>query len=832
MVIIKSKIQIYDKNTNVFNRNGRVLNNTLLCYITEELNGTYELELDHPLDARLKWQELKEDNIIKADGQYFRIYHKKKVLNRIVVNARHIFYDLYDNFLEDVRPENLSGIAALDWILARTQFPHPFICTGDVAGSNTRYFVRQNVVEAIMGSEGIINTWGGEIERDNFIIRYKQARGLDRGVHVRYGKNIIGIEETINLDSVCTRMMPIGRDGLMLPEKYIDSPYINNYPHPKIRKYEFDIGIDEEKGITEAMAIEQLRAAAIAFRDVNKIDIPPVNYKIDFIELSKTEEYKNYAVLETVYMGDTVTIKHSKLNIDLKAKVIRIKKNVLTDRIEVVELGNFKNNLASALSNISNGLNNLKALQAQDKSSLQQAIDNATTLLTTALGGYVLKRENEILIMDTKDPMTATKVWRWNLNGLGYSDTGINGPYETAITMDGSIVGSFLTVHSVTADHLESGIGQSLDLSSNTSVRIAVGQIGGNNLIKDSSFEFGKFAALPINSAVCGREATTASHGSIRYKITTSAASPASGMGVLITGLVVGKTYTFSADVRQPTARDFRLGVFNNAWGTVATKTCHSSAPLIWERFSMTFVATETTQRVSVINSVASVVDIYTDCWKLEEGENATAWSPHADELKSVNVDITDDGLTVRNGKVSIKNNTGTEVLKGDTSGNLEMIGKLTAGGAYKIELDNGILRFIGESGRQINMGYYDFPTKMITHNSINSTGAIVDGSVDWKGGSYLYGKIYNQVVSCYCAASSVATMFAFTVTISQNASVGITNILGMYANSLASEADAQLVAPVFDASGELISYQIRLRTFGATPAITIKVTTTIIGGR
>ena len=64
-----SKIMIYDKNTNVFNRNGRVLNDTLSCYVIEELNGAYELELDHPIDARLKWQELQNDNIIKADGQ-------------------------------------------------------------------------------------------------------------------------------------------------------------------------------------------------------------------------------------------------------------------------------------------------------------------------------------------------------------------------------------------------------------------------------------------------------------------------------------------------------------------------------------------------------------------------------------------------------------------------------------------------------------------------------------------------------------------------------------------------------------------------------------------
>lgn len=146
MEVKKGKlIQIYDKNTTDFSKNGRVLQDTLSCYVTEELNGAYELELEHPIDG--KWQELVEGNIIKADGQLFRIYNKQKTLARIKVNARHIFYDLYDNFLEDVRPENQSGIGALDWILTHTQYPHPFTCTGDVDGSNTRYFVRKMLLK-------------------------------------------------------------------------------------------------------------------------------------------------------------------------------------------------------------------------------------------------------------------------------------------------------------------------------------------------------------------------------------------------------------------------------------------------------------------------------------------------------------------------------------------------------------------------------------------------------------------------------------------------------------------------------------------------------------
>ena len=453
-------IQIYGKSTTVFSRNGRALHEALSCYVDEELNGKHEAELEYPLDKTGKWKELSEGSLIKVDGQIFRIYNKKKTLQGISVNARHLFYDNLDNFLEDVRPENLSGVLAGQWIMARTQYPNLFTVSGTLGGNATRYFIRKNVVEAFMGDTGIINTWGGEIEHDNYNIILHGTRGLDRDVHIRYGKNILGIEETLNLDEVCTRMMPVGKDGLLLPEKYIDSPYLANYPYPKIKTYDFS---DAE---TEA----DLRTAAQALMDNGEIDIPKVNYKVDFIELSKTEEYKDYAVLERIYLGDTVTIKHSKLGFDLKARVIKVKKNILTGRNENLELGYFLPNLASSSNSVGNVLINMAELIRNNKSSMQQAIDDATLLLTTALGGYVVKRNGEILIMDTEDPMTAVKLWRWNLNGFGYSKTGINGPFELAITMDGKVVANTAFFNSIVTNLIASDIGSSLNLTSNISI--------------------------------------------------------------------------------------------------------------------------------------------------------------------------------------------------------------------------------------------------------------------------------------------------------------------------------------------------------------------------
>lgn len=442
-------INLYDKNCTSFNNNGLVvLSDCKSCFIEEKLNDSYELTLEYPIDDRGKWQYLTEGNIIKADGQLFRIYHKQKTLDGIQINARHIFYDLLDNFVESCNIQNTNAAGTIDDILTATQYSHPFTSMSDVTGLNSINVIAQNPVEAIMNKGGVIDLYGGELVRDNFTIKLLQARGLDRGVLISYGKNIQGINEDIDLDSVITRIYPTGKDGLILTEKYVDSPYINNYPHPKIKPIAFD-DIETE---------DALRIAAQSYFTNTKCDIPLANYKIDFLELTKTEEYKNYSILESVYMGDTVTVKHTKLNINLKCKVIRIKKNILTNRIEEVELGSFKPSLADSINDTADAINSITdGKGGLNLTALANAIKNATNLIISGNEGHVIQDENGISIMDTTDKTTAVKVWRWNLNGLGYSSTGWNGPYTTAITADGKIVADFITVGVLDGTLLKAG---------------------------------------------------------------------------------------------------------------------------------------------------------------------------------------------------------------------------------------------------------------------------------------------------------------------------------------------------------------------------------------
>lgn len=459
------KISIYDRQETDFNHNGIVLNQSTLCDIEEELNGMYMLELEYPAFGNDKYNHLKEENIIKADGQLFRIYSSVVNFNYIEVKARHIFYDLLHNFLEDVRPTSMNLANALDWTLSRTQYPHKFRSMSDVGTISTRYFERVNPVEAILGDDGLIARWGGEIVRDNHYIRVYRNRGSNKGSQIAYGKNLNGLQVSRDMDELATRIMPVAKDGLLLPEKYIDSPLINNYNQPYIKEVKVSMGVKDavlddddiivEEAITETEVFEEMRRVVNNLYEIDKVDVPTVNIVADLISLENTEEYKDLKALEIVNLGDTVSCTDNPLKVDFEAKVIRIKKDIISGMNVEVELGQFKKDLSSSFDNV---IKDIVEDFESDHSDLEEAVKRATDSIVNTLGGYVIKRKGELLIMDTEDPKTATTVWRWNLGGLGYSSNGIDGPFDLAMTMDGEIVANFITSGELNASIIKAGV--------------------------------------------------------------------------------------------------------------------------------------------------------------------------------------------------------------------------------------------------------------------------------------------------------------------------------------------------------------------------------------
>ena len=439
---------LYEKGTTDFTRNGLgFLNNVITAKITEELNGEYSLVFEYPLDELLS-NDLIEERIVKcqvADGtkQCFIIKNVEKTYEKIRVTCSHLFYLLIDDIAEDIYPQNLSPKPFLDWILTRANYQLPFTTTSDVSIQRTGRYVRRNLVEIILGEaeNSLINLFGIEIKRNNWNIGLQARIGADRGEKLIYGKNITGINVTVDSNGIYTRIMPVGYDALLLPEKYIDADNINDYPYPKIGIVEFnDIKYDPEDESayhTLDEAYEALRNAVEELYD-NHINEPKVNIKIDWLELSKTEEYKQYSNLERVELGDTI---HAEIfGLDYTTRVIKTVYNPLTDMVEQFEIGTFEPSYATQMNKYEIDLERINPA-----SLLEEAQTNATNLITQAMGGYIYKTESELYIMDSPDPNQAQHVWRWNINGLGYSSTGINGTYGIAMTMDGAIVADFIT---------------------------------------------------------------------------------------------------------------------------------------------------------------------------------------------------------------------------------------------------------------------------------------------------------------------------------------------------------------------------------------------------
>lgn len=452
-------MKIYPGNETNFTNNGYgFLTDVLSAAVTEELNGDYYLTFNYVLNGALS-EYIVQDNIIqcKVEGgtnQLFRIKRVTKDFTKIEVYAQHIFYDLLNNMLLNTAPSNLSCQSFGNWLLNNTNFETPFTYYSDISDSGSARYVRRNPIEAIMGDieNSMLNIFGGDIERDNFTIKQLAQRGNSNGETLIIGKNIKEIKITMDNTSIVTRILPLGFDGLMLPEVYVDSPNINNYLTPRIAKVEFqNIKYDAES--TEEGVYTNLEDAYTALRNAAQllfeggVDEPQINVKIDWVELSKTNEYKQYQALETLHLGDIVTAEI--LGVDYSTRIVKTTYNVLTDSIDKFEIGTIQRNIGTSVN-----INTQKVEQVNPTSILQSAKDNATTQINSAMGGYIYKTQTDLYIMDTNDPTTATKVWRWNLNGLGYSNTGINGTYQTAMTQDGQIVADFITTGTMSADRI------------------------------------------------------------------------------------------------------------------------------------------------------------------------------------------------------------------------------------------------------------------------------------------------------------------------------------------------------------------------------------------
>lgn len=454
----------------VLGSNGKSLDKYCIkCEPEEDLStGNYVCDLAFLVDDNIQ-DLLQEEVILKIFMDYgneiFRVSKVTVGTRYIYVVARQItIADSLTLWLEDVRPTNLNGQSAVTWLLDNAEGKKEIQIISDIDTIATAYYQRMSLYKALHDSDNsFINRWGGEVQRRGYTIYINKRIGIDRGFTIREGKNLTGFESTSNIDNLVTRAIGQGYNGIL--GNYIDSPLIGSYNriYTSVIKYD-DIKVKDEYSEEGCDTLEQAQAELdrrigeeFSKNDIDKIK---ASYTINFVQLEKTEEYKNYIVAEKLFIGDDCRVYIPKLNVDIKVRALSKKYDVLAQKTKEIKLSNYIEAKSLSIKQIVDKLESIDSTET----ILQLAKDNATSLIKGGLkNSYVIVRENEILIMDTKDINTATNVWRWNSGGLGHSSTGYYGTYGTAITQDGAIVASFITTGILNANLIRAGIIESLD---------------------------------------------------------------------------------------------------------------------------------------------------------------------------------------------------------------------------------------------------------------------------------------------------------------------------------------------------------------------------------
>ena len=279
--------------------------------------------------------------------QPFRIYRVVPELDKVTVYARHIFYDLLDNMIKSLKPSPSAVGASVVQSLSETCLSsHDFSFYSDLTSTAEDVeWENVNPVEAMLGENGLVSKYGAELARDWYDVFLVKRVGNDTDVSIREKKNLTGISYDVDETDVVTRIMPTGEDAdgniLYLPELYIDSPNLSAYTHPKW----IHLPVSEAKEVTDggepkskAQCYAEMRKAAQAEFDAG-CDLPTVTLKVDFINCSDAEEYKQYAALTDIFLGDSVRVVARRIGVEVSMRMTQYTYDCLTRKYTSVTLG-------------------------------------------------------------------------------------------------------------------------------------------------------------------------------------------------------------------------------------------------------------------------------------------------------------------------------------------------------------------------------------------------------------------------------------------------------------------------------------------------------------
>lgn len=428
-------IKIFNATDTDFKTAGNIIINPLYCHEIKKksLNGWY-IEVEIPIKYK-EYIEADKLCVVKTKSklkpQAFRINDSITYTNRkIKFTAEHVMFDSRRYVLLDVRPTNLNGQNGLKYVNERTDKTSPFSIDSNVENVSTAYFIRKTLLESWQVFE---ERWGGVFEADNWDISFKQSIGKDNGETIVYGKNMQGFEIFEDWSNVCTKILPVGYDGLLLPEIYLESETQYEISYTKIVDFQTDLEAEEQ---TEINLLLELRNNASKYLEENCV--PKVSYTV------------NSNVNNDLEIGDTIKVLHPFVNIF--TEVLEYEYDLISEKVKSLTFGNYTRDVKTKFNNIKNTIETIK----QTVSKQEITIKEQTNLINSLnKNGYVYIDDNEILILDKLPKEQAKNVWRFGLGGIGFSSKGYEGPFETAITMDGQINAKFITTGTMAVARIE-----------------------------------------------------------------------------------------------------------------------------------------------------------------------------------------------------------------------------------------------------------------------------------------------------------------------------------------------------------------------------------------
>lgn len=361
-------LRLFPSNATDFTKVGLVVLNKYCkkCEVKEILNGNFSAELTFDFYPNI-WARIEKQMILvlptHRGPKAFRIVNKKIDTRYMYIYAQHIWWDLSTNLIEDINIVGKTGKDAGEYILKNAVTKTIWKFDSDITENKNCRLVREYVLDAFMGSDdnSFKNRWGGELEVDDFHFSINKFRGSQTPKVIKYGKNVSGFEFYEDMSTVGTKLLPIAYDGLLLPELYVESPIIDAYPEPLIRKVDAkSIKLAGESTSADGSTVTEDGFASLdecyeAMRDLcnnlfeQGMDKPSQNIRANIIELSKFDQYKDhgYEVLETIGIGDVVDVEMIQYNITVRHRCISITYDSLRKQYIETELGEFKLSEAS-----------------------------------------------------------------------------------------------------------------------------------------------------------------------------------------------------------------------------------------------------------------------------------------------------------------------------------------------------------------------------------------------------------------------------------------------------------------------------------------------------